>query len=196
MWTDISSSYKTIHILACLEKNKSAGLRIDLSFIVCRFSYSLDQSLSIFSTILQHSSRWEQLNIYLTIERAKSENLEKLRQSKLFSNILLPSLRALRLGGPLFRGFSPAQEEFNAFYQSWEMPNLRSLRINHGVSKSIVAPNLISVELDLVSFKDGTGTSQQLQDFVSALWWRNCISHCTVGTDKAFIAISCSICHS
>lgn len=169
MWTDINSSHKKPYILACLTKSKSAGLCIDLSFNANRFSYSLDQSLSIFSTILHHSSRWEQLHVYVSTEQAKSENLEKLRQSKLFSSIHLPSLHTLTLGGPLFRGFSPAQEEFNAFYQSWEMPNLRSLRINHGVPKSIVAPNLISVELDLVSFDDGTGTSQQLQDFVSAV---------------------------
>lgn len=147
------------YVRACLERSKSVGLSIRISFgAKCTW----DCNLSFLAEVTPHSSRWEQLDVDFNLAKLGIDHREKFLQSNVFSNLYLPSLHSLSLQYVTWhpRGPSLDIDDTLHFYQSWMMPNLRSLDTG-SIPKSIIAPNLSYLSLS-------ADKGDRLRDFITA----------------------------
>lgn len=134
IWSYICSEDEMSYVRACLERSGSAGLSISFT---TRSGYS--GPLQILAAIAPHSARWKNLEISFT-EGLESTQTDAFCRSELLQNLHLPSLRSLCLM------VGPKDDESNIyhFHESWDMPSLQQLEINH-VPRRFVAPAVTSV---------------------------------------------------
>lgn len=166
LWSRINRQDKIPYMRACLERSKSVGLSISLAF---NDADSLDCALSLLAEVTPHMSRWEHLRVEFELDEALIANHEEVLRSTIASNLHLPSLRALSLE------YTATQEEYAVFanddirhfYQSWEMPNLRSLD-SSTIPTPFIAPKLSSIHLYRSHISGGPATNDRLRDFLAA----------------------------
>lgn len=137
------------YVRACLERSKSFGLSIDVDL---QDKHTWHQTLPFLDVILPHSTRWEQFQIRFGVWKVGSGFRQALLQS--LSSLQLPSLELLSLyfshfkfyKGPFTVDTSQDTNDIHYFNQSWEMPNLRCLRIDE-CPNNIIAPKLNCLSL-------------------------------------------------
>lgn len=167
LWSRISKYDKMPYARACLERSKSVGLSISLTFTN---AYVLTHELSLLAEVIRHSSRWEHLRVSFLLEEEDITQHENDLQSTIASNLHLPSLRSLELDYRRSRGEDDVladDHHIQHFYQSWNMPNLRHFQSTI-IPKSFIAPRLSSI--DLWDFHTGgdPAASEQIRDFLTA----------------------------
>lgn len=155
LWSNIGSSAKMPYVRACLQRSKTVGLSISLNL----HEYAELQHVSSFlAAVVPHATRWEYFGAFF----GRLTNSTRILPFLL--NLRLPSLHSLCL---TFLDCAILRDDDGHFYQSWEVPNLRSLDIDI-IPRIFEAPNLSSVCFQGVSIDEGTAESERLKDFLSA----------------------------
>lgn len=158
LWSHITSFDKMPYVRACLKRGKSVGLSL-VVYLNDEDELYVERALAFLATVVPHSSRWEYL--YVSFD-ATVLGLEG-RMIELLSNLRLPSLHSLILlsSSPNILG-----DDIRHFYQSWEMPNLRSLEVDI-IPKPFVAPKLSSVQLRQFDIGEDAAESERLRNFLT-----------------------------
>lgn len=158
LWSRINSGDNIPDVRTCLERSKSVGLTLVLDLNNDDDSdVGLERALAFLATVLPHSSRWEYLHLSFDATSLGWES----RMMQLLSNLRLPSLHSL-----ILMSSDELSDDIGHFYQSWEMPNLRSLEVDI-IPKSFVAPKLSSVHLRQFEIGKDAAASERLRNFLT-----------------------------
>lgn len=159
LWSHIGNYNKMPYVRTCLHKSKFIGLSVELQLFD---DTELQDTLSFLAAVVPHPTRWERFEAHF--DRLVRDSRTEISQSQLLSNLCLPSLHSLRL---TFSDHTILGDDDGHFYQSWEMPNLRSLDID-------IIPKLFeALKLSAALFRDffiteGPAESERLSDFLTA----------------------------
>lgn len=161
LWSRARYSDRMSYVRTCLKRRKSVGLSIDL-YLINDHGQDMKRESLFLAAVVPHSARWKHLHLsfYDSVLRLKS-------RKTILSNLRLSSLHSLSLvsSRPLI-----LQDDIEYCYQTWEMPNLRSLEVDM-IPKPLDAPKLSSMRLSWnfdIDIEGDAATSESLRSFLTA----------------------------